>query len=118
MGYHGDGTFLLWYTFCIMISIVSSTGTLVNKLSTSKDASSSGFFTVFIIRINSFVESIMYCLGKYGAIMLLIHLAMTYVTVPTCDIMGRCGGSIWCLWIFGLPYIYPGSLCSDIFVIL
>ena len=34
-----------WYTFASMMSIVSSTGTFVNKLSTSSDASSLGFFT-------------------------------------------------------------------------
>lgn len=87
------------------MSIVSSTGILVNKLSTSNDAkvSFSFIFVDLIIFIKSFVELTTYFEGMYFCIIEFNSLATVYVGEPMFEIIGLSGGSYKFLWILGFP---------------
>ena len=64
-GKGGGGNEGWWYAFCRMRSIVTLTGTLVKRLSTSSDASSPFALVALIKFKNSSVDSIMYLAGRY-----------------------------------------------------
>ena len=58
LGNAGGGIVGWLLTFSMMISIVFTTGTLVNRLSTSREASVSEYSTIFTISMKSYVDSI------------------------------------------------------------
>ena len=102
----------------IIISMVSMTGTFVKSLSTSSDARIPVLEVDFKVCMNSCIEEIMYLVGIYCFNRSLRASAVSYVTVPTWDIIGRIGGSCWFLCIFGLPYKYPGVKWPILLVML
>ena len=97
------GVIVGWlYTCFRIISIVSSMGTLVNRLSTSSEPIIPLHLLELIKSRKSLVDLIVYWLGVKGEIILLRYLAKLYVGVGICDIIGRSG--LPSLWIFTLLF--------------
>lgn len=92
-----------------MMSIVSYTGTLVNKLTMSKDAIILFSVQLFMMFIKSMLDSTQNSLGMYSINILLISLDMLYPGVGIVEMTGLSGGSVLFLCIFGFPYMYPGE---------
>ena len=64
----GGGNDLWWYTFLMMMSIVSCTGTFVKRLSTSKELGGPLGLVVCSISMNSSRDFNIYSAGIYGLI--------------------------------------------------
>ena len=90
------------YTLSRMMFIVSSTGTFVNRFSTSRDAISSPGVHVCNRSMNSTGDVHIFSVGMYGVRSLLSVFAVSYVGVVIWAMMGRTGLS--CLWVLIVPY--------------
>ena len=85
------------------ISIVSLTGTLVNRFSTPSEANIPSLGLIVLRTwINSPVDFILYLQGKYGVISCFIVFVSSQVGVGIYDIIGRRGWLGLC--IFTVPY--------------
>jgi len=92
----------LSYTLSKIIWIVPSTGTFVNKLSTSIDANIPVGWFVLRMSTNSSMDLRLWPVGIYGCRMSFSLFGSLYVGVITCDMIGLNG--LFCLWVLTFPY--------------